>query len=116
MSCTWVSKRLISSAERSSFNLDISSIPNLLWVLIDTFASSEAFDATLPNSFLLSSERAGIGIRTTSPSLVGLRPISAFNIDFSISSNEFLSKGWITRSFGSGTDLVASCWRGVFVP
>ena len=48
-------------------------------------------------------------MRTTSPSFVGLRPMSAFNIDFSISSKEFLSNGCITKSFGSGTEIVASC-------
>ena len=59
----------------------------------DTFASTEALDATMPNSILQSSESGVIGNRITSPSFVGLRPISAFIIDFSISSSELLSNG-----------------------
>ena len=55
-------------------------------------------------------------MRITSPSFVGFNPISEFKTDFSISSKAVLSKGCITNNLGSGTDIVASCCRGVFVP
>ena len=84
-------------------------MPNLLCDRIETFASSDDLEATLPSSFLLSSDRGGIGIRITSPSFVGFNPISAFKTDFSISSKAVLSKGCMTNSFGSGTDIVANC-------
>ena len=84
-------------------------MPNLLCDRIETFASSADLEATLPSSFLLSSDKGGIGIRITSPSFVGFNPISAFKTDFSISSRAVLSKGCMTNSFGSGTDIVANC-------
>ena len=53
-------------------------MPNLLCDRIETFASSDDLEATLPSSFLLSSDKGGIGIRITSPSFDGFNPISAF--------------------------------------
>ena len=46
----------------------------------ETFVSSDAFEATLDNSFLLSSDNGGIGILIMSPSVAGFNPISAFCI------------------------------------
>ncbi len=77
--------------------------------LIETLASSPIFLTSLTSSLRLSSVKAGIEIRMTSPSLEGLTPKLAAIIAFSILSTDVLSYGEITRRRASGTLMLANC-------
>ena len=59
-------------------------------------------------SFLLSSFNSGKASLITFPSLLGLIPISAFNISFSISFKREASQGCITINLASGTEMPAT--------
>jgi hypothetical protein len=51
--------------------------------------------------------------RTTLPSLAGVRPRSDFWMAFSILGSIPGSQGWMRSVFGSGTETVATWFRGV---
>jgi hypothetical protein len=58
----------------------------------------------------------GTGMRTTLPSLLGLRPRSDARIARSIAPINDGSKGCATIIVGSGTDKEATWFKGIFVP
>ena len=67
-------------------------------------------------SFRRSSVSGGKANRITLPSFDGVRPRSEDMMAFSIADTAFLSKGWMTRRRGSGTENEASWFRGTCVP
>ena len=83
---------------------------------IATFPSSATRRTTFTRSLRRSSVRAGIGSRTSLPSLDGVRPRS----DSWMARSMFLiapgSKGWTTRSRASGAEIDARLFSGVGVP
>ena len=80
------------------------------------FASSAICFTCLTNSRLLSSVRAGMTRKMTSPLLFGVRPILASKMAFSISPNILLSNGFIDYCLASGIEILASCFNGVGAP
>ncbi len=52
----------------------------------------------------------------TCPSFVGVIPRSDCMMAFSMAATELGSKGWITRTRGSGTLIEANWFMGVGVP
>ena len=55
-------------------------------------------------------------MRTTLPSLVGLRPRSEARMAFSIAPSSDGSNGWATIVMGSGIDSVATWLSGIRDP
>ena len=102
------------SSEDSDFL--ISLFASFLADLIDILAFSASDLAIFTRSFLLSSVRAGIFMIIDSPLFIGLKPMFAIIMAFSISANIDLSHGWITKVLLSGVLIFAICEITVGVP
>ncbi len=81
-----------------------------------TRASSARSLTTRMRSLRRSSVRGGKDRRMTLPSLLGVSPRSEVWMPRSIAEIAPLSKGWITSSRGSGTEIEAMSLSGCCVP
>ena len=73
-------------------------------------------EGKMPKPYLVSSVKAGIFKIIISPLLLGVKPIFASYIPFSIAPIELLSNGLIQSCLASGIEIVASCFKGVSTP
>ena len=97
--------------------LDDEVIATMQYVLR---TATRALSANCPASFCRSLRRSslsgGIGMRTTLPSLVGLRPRLALRMDFSTAPSSEGSKGCARIIVGSGMDSEATWLSGMLEP